>query len=167
MMWPSIVVVGHFLLFTVTGVVSWPACLLAIWLILGANVLWLATGLYFSLRFRSVTVAIILNLLAPVCLYLVPMIVLAILGGVIENRPDTWAEVVALWAPYPYIAMGVDELSRLSPGRTTIWMPVFHRISVEEFLVGAILCGSVHLAAAAGVIWYTVRRFNRIVGRAR
>src|SRR5665213_823159 len=55
--WPFILIVAHFLLFTVIGAISVPAFLVVIWVLFTFNVVWVASGVYFSLRMSKTTVA--------------------------------------------------------------------------------------------------------------
>ncbi len=55
------------------------------------NTIWIATGLYFSLKLRTVTFDAIGNLLMPVLVYLFVMLALLIVGNlVINDRSDSW-----------------------------------------------------------------------------
>jgi ABC-type transport system involved in multi-copper enzyme maturation permease subunit len=57
LLWPWMLIVLHFGAATVTGVVAWPAAMIVIGLSLACNLLWVATGLVFSLRCRRTTTA--------------------------------------------------------------------------------------------------------------
>jgi ABC-type transport system involved in multi-copper enzyme maturation permease subunit len=68
--WPFALFAAHLLVFGIADVIDLSGALLAIWVLFSFNTLWVATGLYLSLRLHKVTVAVILNLLLAVILYL-------------------------------------------------------------------------------------------------
>ena len=69
MMWPFALVAAHFALFTLCGVIRPEAFALVLWVMVTFNAIWIATGIYLSLRLRTVTFAVILNLLLAVIAY--------------------------------------------------------------------------------------------------
>ena len=56
------------------------SAVLVLWVMLTFNSVWVATGLYFSLRFGRPTFAVIATLVTAVILYLGVLTVLAIMG---------------------------------------------------------------------------------------
>lgn len=180
MMWPFLFVVGHFLLFTVTGVISFDTLLLIVWVLFSFNAIWLATGVYLSLRLRTVTFAVILNLLLAILIY--PVVgVLLMIGGQLSDHRSQHVAQVAWYFPYTYLVVGIHELNRdygrwyFSPDDDRFWLPPKpweagrgDDISVTraEYLGVVFLIGSIHIGAAALILAGTARRFDRIVGRA-
>lgn len=119
MLWPFVLIVAHFLLFTLTGVINIETFLLVVWVLVSFNSIWLATGLYLSLRLRKVTFAVILNLLLAVIAY--PLVaLLAFVGGELVDRGgqqygrrgEAYAEQVAWYLPYTYLGIGIEGLNR-------------------------------------------------------
>jgi ABC-type transport system involved in multi-copper enzyme maturation permease subunit len=178
LMWPYALVVGHFLLFTLCGVLPVSALVMTLWIIVTFNAVWVATGLLFSLWFRKVTFAVILNLLMPIVAYLGVLVVLVILTNVVSlNRNDRTPEFVGLYAPYPYLVSGIDTLTHPnryygnanpSPGQTYHFSLPMHSQSVgaADFFSRVFGVGLGYLAVAAAIVAFTIRRFDRIVGRA-
>jgi ABC-type transport system involved in multi-copper enzyme maturation permease subunit len=167
LMWPSVLIVGHFLVFTVFGVINLTTLCIVLWMTFATNVIWLATGLYLSLRLKTVTFAAILNLLLVALLYGGVAIVVGILGAVLAGQ-ENWAEVVGLYAPYAYMGTAIERLNRSGNAvwAHRLWMPLLGQVSWGEFSGWVIKAGCAHLAATALVLWHTIRHFDRIVGRA-
>jgi ABC-type transport system involved in multi-copper enzyme maturation permease subunit len=86
--WPFIFICAHFAIFTIFGVISPGAALLAVWIIFSANTVWIATGVYFSLRFKHVTMAVVVNLLLAISLYLVLLGILGLLSLAYDRNPS-------------------------------------------------------------------------------
>jgi len=179
LVWPCALIVAHFALFTLIGVIHPLAAVLNLWLTLAGNSIWLALGLYFSLRLKSVTFAIILTLLGPVVLYgVVPLVLL--IGGNMLAGEDDWAEVVGFYAPVyymgqtlgwyqsPYTRDGYNRYGGFGAGygSGSVWMPVIGRVPWSDVFVWGFASGLWHLLPAAGIIYWIVSRFDRIVGRA-
>lgn len=156
--WPSMLIAGHFVLFALLDVISWGGVAVTLWMIFTTNFIWLAMGIYLSLRLRSVTFAVILNLLGPVLLYGGMAIGLTIAGMVLA-RSDDWAEIVGLYAPHAYIDLALEKTDG------DVWMPVFGPVPWSSFYVFAFVNGAAHLLASWGVIGLTIAGFDRIVGR--
>jgi ABC-type transport system involved in multi-copper enzyme maturation permease subunit len=182
MMWPSAMIVAHFLIFTIAGVINWTTLWVILWMTFTTNLIWIATGVYLSLRLKTVTFAVILNLLAPAILYGGAAIALTIAGAVLA-RDDDWAEAVGLYAPYAYMLSAIDDLndayqhnynyyangsygSRWSYDTRQVWVPVIDRVPEREFILIVFGVGILYLLASAGIVWLMIVRFNRIVGRA-
>jgi ABC-type Na+ efflux pump permease subunit len=167
--WPAALIAAHFILFTLGGFIHWTATWVILWLTFTTNVLWLATGLYLSLRLKTVIFAVILNLLGPVVLYLLAMVVLGILGSFLADT-GYWAEVVGLYAPYAYMVSALEGsrglLDRSWTNSQFVWIPVFDRVDIITFLQFVLTVGLAHLALAGAILWHTARHFNLIVGRA-
>src|SRR5258705_5499296 len=74
----ALVIILHFLLFFISGTINAVTFLVILYLTFTTNIIWVATGLYLSLRIKRVTFAVMLNLAGPLLLYLVPLVLLAI-----------------------------------------------------------------------------------------
>jgi ABC-type transport system involved in multi-copper enzyme maturation permease subunit len=181
LMWPYALAAGHFLLFALCGVLPISALILIVWVIVAFNAVWVASGLLFSLWFRKVTFAVILNLLMPIVAYLGVLVVLVILTNVFSlDRSDRTPEFVGLYAPYTYLGSGIDTLTHPgryygnfgnpnpTPGQTYhFWLPMHSKsVGASEFFSAVFGVGLVYLAVAAVIVAFTINRFDRIVGRA-
>jgi ABC-type transport system involved in multi-copper enzyme maturation permease subunit len=130
LMWPYVLAVGHLALFTVLGVIRPEAFALALWVLVTFNSIWIATGIYLSLRMRTVTFAVILNLLLAMIAY--PGMALSLLlGGELLSSGNSrslgrdpggrWAEQVMWYLPYSYIAIGMNGIERSSGASAIRW----------------------------------------------
>jgi hypothetical protein len=150
------------LIFSVGGVVSVSAALVTLWVMLSFNSVWLATGLYLSLRFAKVTSAVIVNLLLPLLFYGGFTLILLTIEGWFQIHD--FGENAFYYLPYFY--MGI-ALRRFGEGDYTITLPGVNNTGTPEVLIQfAIVAGLIHLLIAAGIVLYTAVRFNQIVGRA-
>ena len=70
LLWPMVLVAAHFLLFACCQVITFGAAFAAIWIMITFNSIWIATGVYFSLRFNKTTFAVIANLMLAIAAYL-------------------------------------------------------------------------------------------------
>ena len=159
MLWPTMLVVGHFLVFTVAGVINLDTFLLLCMLIVAYNAFFVATGTYFSLRISKVIFAVVMNLAVPIVMYAVVPTVLAIVQEMIDAR-----QVVDqfLWyLPFYWMCEAIDSQSAFTH-HLEMGLTVTH----GQFLLLAAGIGIAHLAFGALVVWYTILRFDRIVGRA-
>ncbi|HEX8521068.1 MAG TPA: ABC transporter permease subunit [Tepidisphaeraceae bacterium] len=162
--WWYLVMAIHFIIFAWVGYISWTAIIITLLVMLAFNSIWIATGLYLSLRLGKVTAAVMLNLLLPVLLYGGFSLLLVTLENVFDwhrlSDQTTW------YVPYFYM---VEALDRMRPG-TANW---HLRLPGNSGSTGASdwitlvvsLCAAHILLALVLLIWTTVR-FNRIVGRA-
>ncbi len=186
-MWPFLFAVGHFALFTVTGVISVTSFLLIVWVMVAFNSVWIATGIYLSLRLRKVTFAVILNLLLAVLIYPVVAVVLLVGGELVRNRAgEAYAEQVAWYLPYSYLAIGVEGLDgryRSSQPEPRFWLPRRYGfgglragasfdyraqyVTAWEYLGVVFVVGCVYMGVGGLILLRTARRFDRIVGRAQ
>ena len=163
MAWPGALIAAHFLAFTVGGVIGWPAYFLTLWVIFSFNSVWVATGLYLSLRSRKVTFAVILNLLLGVGLYLVVFFVLIVFAELWSMR--TLQELVGWYLPYFYLAEGLTtDWSNWADEQTRLPMNV--TATGPYFLAVAGLVGVLHLGIASAILQATANAFDRVVGRA-
>jgi hypothetical protein len=166
LIWPAIFITIHFFLFTISGIIDPLTLLIVLWMIFTTNTIWLATGLYLSLRLRAVIFATILNLLGPLLIYAATAMVLAILDAFVNDFHRDLPEIVLLYAPYGWMAEAIDHLARHRSHDGLFWMPLFNRATLPEFLLAVFLVGCGHLLATWLAIQWTIRRFNTIVGRA-
>jgi ABC-type transport system involved in multi-copper enzyme maturation permease subunit len=157
------IIIIHFLLFALGGVIDFASFAIVVWMTITTNLIWVALGLYLSLRIKRVTFAVMLNLSGPIVLYLVPLAILAILFAASNNNDDIM-EVVGLYAPYPYMAIAIDHLN--SNYHRDLWLPVLHHVDESTFFTAAFMAGIGHILASSAIVLYTIRRFDRIVGRA-
>jgi ABC-type transport system involved in multi-copper enzyme maturation permease subunit len=163
MMWPAGLIFGHFAVFTVSGAVDPGAFLVALWVIFCFNSVWVATGVYLSLRLKRVTFAVIINLLLAVVLYLGVFVVLLILSELASNGDVV--EAVLWYLPYYYLVVGMDDLPRHHYGHM-IDLPNDVEVTYGTFMVVVFLVGTLHLALSALLLQWTASRFDQIVGRA-
>jgi hypothetical protein len=169
LLWPALLVAAHFAVFALSGVISWAAAFYLMWLIVTCNTVWVATGLYLSLRLRKVTFAVIINLMIGIVLYLGGAIVLAIASELLAQLAgihDDWAEPMLWGLPYFVIGYGVERLSPEFEPQRMQWAPGGAITDAHVFGLGLVI-GAAHLAVAGALVWLTLNRFNRIVGRAQ
>jgi ABC-type transport system involved in multi-copper enzyme maturation permease subunit len=163
MLWPMVLITFHFAVFTVTGVIPVWAFILAMSVILMFNTVWIASGIYLSLRCRKVTLAIIINLALPVVLYGVVSIVLAVIDEFLHLRGDL-VEQVTWYLPFYYLGEGMNAADRNRgpslPGSG------HNEVSGEVFTAVAVTMGLLHVGVAVAILSWTAARFNEIVGRA-
>ena len=169
--WPMALVLAHFTLFAIAGVINFTTYFILLYLTVTTNVIWLATGLYFSLRLRTVTFAVTANFLLVLFLYGGVPLVLLIVGGFAADEPEV-AEWGCIYMPYAYMVSAVEYLNpgyrynQGNPYYRDVWVPAFDRISSQDFVTLVLYVGVAHLIATALVLWYTIANFDRIVGRA-
>ncbi|HZN66209.1 MAG TPA: ABC transporter permease [Tepidisphaeraceae bacterium] len=163
MMWPAVLIVSHFALFTISGAIDVGAFFVALWVIFSFNTVWIATGVYLSLRLKRVTFAVILNLMLAIVLYLGVFVVLLIVSELVSN--SDLVEAVLWYNPYYYMAMGMDDVWRWGYPRR-IDLPNDVKVGYVGYLGVLLLVGSLHVALSALLLQWTARRFDRIVGRA-
>jgi hypothetical protein len=128
---------------------------------------WIATGIFLSLRISKVTFAIVVNLMLPIFVYAVVPIALLILSEVIGDFDSDLPEASVYYLPYYYIGTAMDDITpalKSFHGRE-IWLPD-EQVPVSEWLWIVFYAGLGYLAATALVLWRTIAHFDRIVGRA-
>ena len=168
LLWPALLVSAHFALFALCGVISWTAAFHVLWLIVTCNTVWVATGVYLSLRVRKVTFAVIINLMIGIVLYLGGAIVLAIASELLSafaGIHDEWAEPMLWGLPYFMIGYGVERFSPEFQPQSMQWAPGGAITDAHAFGL-CLVIGAAHVAVAGAIVWLTLNRFNRIVGRA-
>jgi ABC-type transport system involved in multi-copper enzyme maturation permease subunit len=163
LLWPAVLALAHFLIFTLSGAISPAALVTVVSVTVCFNLMWVATGVVLSLRIRKVAVAVIVNLALPVVLYGVGSLVLAIVDELLRIRGELAGQT--LWyLPYFYLVQPLARrgglgLCELPPGRG-------NHVTVEAFAGVAMVVAFVHAAVAAGILSWTAAAFNRVVGRA-
>jgi hypothetical protein len=126
------------------------------------NSIWIATGLYLSLRVKKVTVAVIVNLMLAVVLYVGVPAVLFILGT-LSGLHDRAGKLVGWYLPYYYIINGIVRPSRYE----MIGLPFIRDdVSYNAFALITLAVGIFHLLLAWYILSATAQGFDRIVGRA-
>ena len=122
MLWPMVLVAGHFGIFTLFQVIPLSMFLITLWIIITFNLLWIATGILLSLCIRKVTFAVVLNLLLPIVIYGVTPILLLILGELAWGDDDA-PEFILYFLPYFYLGMGFDAVDQGGGYRDRVYMP--------------------------------------------
>lgn len=165
LLWPMVAVAAHFLIFTAFGVITPVALVTALLVIGGFNSIWIATGLYLSLRCRKVTVAVIANLALPVLLYGVLSLLLAVISELASIRNGSLIEQVTWWLPFYYLT---EVMSGGGWQGNSLQLPGHRgsRVPPGEFLSVVMIVAMLHIGVAVGMLAWTARRFNAIVGRA-
>jgi ABC-type transport system involved in multi-copper enzyme maturation permease subunit len=164
LLWPGALIVTHFLAFTIAGVVDWEALALAVWVIFSFNSIWVATGIYLSLRCRKVTFAVIVNLLLAVGLYLVVFFVLLVMAEL--SRAHDLPLMVGWYLPYYYLGEGITT-EWMSWGSEIARLPNNLPVTGNVFMMTVFVVGMIHLAAAVMLLQATAAAFDKVVGRAR
>ena len=164
LMWPYVAMAAHFAMFTLAGVITPAAALTALVVIAGFNLIWIASGVYLSLRFRKVTVAVIVNLSLPVLLYGVLSLLLVVINEMLNIRGDDLIEQVTWWLPFYYI--GEIMNSGNWGGRPSMPGSGYDRVSQVEFFLTAAGVAALHVGVTVALLSWTAARFNTIVARA-
>ena len=175
LLWPAVLVAGHFALFTLFQdrnrngpVLSLPAAALAVGVILCSNVLWVASGIALSVRLRKVTTAVVLNLALAVALYgLVPLLMVLLGFSASKGRTaEHFVEWTGLYVPMVYEVQILDRLTPFEPSSVNSWVWPIERVEEGTFAWLTILYCLAHLAASALMLRWAAARFDRTVGRA-
>jgi len=159
--WPTVFVAAHFAIFTAFGVLSVWVCLGILWILLTFNLIWIATGIYLSLRVKKSTFAVILNLLLPVAAYLLTFLVAVTLGSLAGGREGNWIGWILYYLPYFYLATAIEKLDNSSS-----YLPYLRDVDHMTFAVVTLIVGVLHVILSWFILRYTGLRFDRIVGRA-
>jgi hypothetical protein len=155
----------HFTAFAVAGVIGWVAWFWVLWIVVTFNSVWIATGVYLSLRLKRVTFAVIVNVMIAIALYAGAPLVLLVLGQTLAHT-DNWVEASGAWIPYIYLGMGVQAFSHDFIASQRAELPMGGWSTCGGLLVVGIVAGLTHLGVACGIVALTIARFNAIVGRA-
>lgn len=166
MLWPVLIVGGHFAIFALAGVISWQAIVMAIWVMLTFNALWVATGVYLSMITRTVTFAVIINLLLAIGLYAAVPILLAIVGELTDPRVR-WAEQSFWTSPYYYVSMVLERCSPDYDPDRRFWGPGMDGMARVSTLRNVVIASGIgYLLLSSGIVLLLLNRFNGLVGRA-
>jgi ABC-type transport system involved in multi-copper enzyme maturation permease subunit len=168
LVWPTILIIVHFCIFAIAGVINFPLVLLILWVLITFNSIWAALGVFLSLRFKKVTTAVIINLIVPVVVFIGVPVTLLIAGTLIA-RTDDWGEHVFWYLPYFYLGEGISRLAPEFSWDKGVYLPGSRGSTVpaSEFIGTAIAIGLVHLGIAVLIVWRTISGFDRYVGRAQ
>lgn len=154
-----VLAVLHLVGFALAGVLHWSGVMVTIAVMIGFTSVWVATGLYLSLKLRRVTTAAAVNLLLPVAAYLgVPLVLLLI--GELTNSHN--APELSLWyLPFYYIGIAIDR----APGSTVMFEP-WGTIDYGTFIMLGLGVATLHMLLALCAVWMMAGLFDRLVGRA-
>jgi len=172
LVWPTVLVAAHFVLFTLIGHVPIVTTAFVLWVMITFNSIWIATGLYLSLRMRRVTFAVITNLMLAVAAYAVVPAVLYVFSQLVDANNDRWVENGIWHLPYAYLGNFLEGHFRGSEGYwngyrgETYWLPVLHQVTQQTFLLVTFAIGCVHLLVSWLILRRTAVAFDTIVGRA-
>ncbi len=171
LLWPSAFIAGHFLIFTVFGGIPISVFLMICWIIFTFNAVWIATGLYFSLRMRTVTFAVISNLLLPLIIFGVVPVVLLILDNVLDRHRSNLPAYVGYYLPYYYLGEGISGMAssfrkNLGQDRLLDLPTSSQTVTADGFLLIVLFVGIGYLLLSVAIVAYTTARFDRLVGRA-
>lgn len=178
MLWPTVLMAAHFLLFAIAGVVPFWSVLFVLWMVLACNSTWVATGVYLSLRLKKVTFAVIANLLLAVGLYAVVPLAVLIPAELLTRDGGEVAQHTFWYLPYYYLGAGFEGMDRSMNRREVYDSSGFPyddvyslpgagpRVSAATFVGFGVACGLAHLLAAYLVLQRTAANFDVIVGRA-
>ncbi len=181
LIWPTVLILAHFMLFVIGGIIPLWSVLFVLVILLCCNSVWIATGVWLSLRIKKVTFAVVANLMLAIVVYgVVPLMVL-IPAELINRRGDRVASYTGYYIPYFYLAQGFEGLRRADystryPGQQRYyssdswdtkpyWLPN-DNVKRSTFLTYATLCAIGHLALALLILNRTANTFDEIVGRA-
>lgn len=166
--WVFAVVAAHFAVFAACAVISWTTAAAVVAVIFAFNFVWMSTGLYLSLRVAKVTVAVVINLLLAVALH--PVLILAeVAAWETVSQVPRGGPISLLALPYWYIVTVIDlgELRYATGGRTITIPPDGPDLDAGAYAWFTLAACAAHLLVGAAVLWWTMARFDRIVGRAR
>lgn len=172
-LWPTLLIFGHFLLFTIFGVVSIWALLTVVWVTLTFNVVWVATGVYLSLKLRRATTAVVLNLVLGVAVYAGVPIVLSVVSSLFPgdnyDYDAPWRhpeEAVWYYVPHWYLGTSISGLHSPTLDER-VRMPLTRKSEPAiDYLWVMFLSGLAQVGVAALIVYWMTSRFDSIVGRA-
>jgi uncharacterized RDD family membrane protein YckC/ABC-type transport system involved in multi-copper enzyme maturation permease subunit len=175
MVWPVALLVAHFALFIVAGVVHPISLALVLWVVLTFNSVWLATGIFFSLRMRRVTFAVIANLMLAVVVYTIPYALLFVFSAIADLRGSNVIELPLWYLPYFYLGEGMQDLNQHYGRFRGYYQGSYHdfslpgmwrNVSAAGFFTAVVLIGLLHLVVAYMILARTAASFDAVVGRA-
>ena len=159
---PFLLVVGHFVFFGLVSELTFSVALLVVWIIFSFNAVWVATGVYLSLKLGKVTVAVVLNLLLAFATYAIFPALLGLLTALTEK--EFFVNQSCWYLPYYYLGTAIDRVNR-SYSSELSFVPLDHSIYVPTFYVITLVIGLLHLVAAGLILAHTAHHFDAIVGR--
>ena len=177
--WPAALVVGHFTAFWLLGLLvgdrspryggreglSLVAAVLMVWTVLATNAVWVATGVWLSVRLSRPTTAVVANLALGLGLYVALPLVL---GGLTLATADRDGHLVQLWAwsvPYVQHVVIVENFVEWR-GRADAPWPLGNNVPPAVLLGAVVAVGGLYLAAGGLVLGRAASTFDRVVGRA-
>ncbi len=169
--WPLLLFSAHFLVFALAGVIPWKVALITIWVMLSFNTVWLASGIFLSLHFRKVTVAVIVNLALPLAAYGAAALVMQVIDAWLEMS-GTFVSQIQWWLPWYYLLEAIDKIRTYGTGAdlalpgTTYYAGGSERVTPATFILVTFIVGLVHVAIASAILIITAARLNAAVGRA-
>jgi ABC-type transport system involved in multi-copper enzyme maturation permease subunit len=168
--WPLLLFSAHFLVFALFGVIPWSVAFITIWVMLSFNAVWLATGIFLSLHFRKVTVAVIVNLALPLAAYGAAALVMQVIDAWLEMS-GSFVSQIQWWLPWYYLLEAIDKIRVLGTGADLALPGSYYGTTQERVMPGTFLfvtfvVGLIHVAVAAAILWITSSRLNAAVGRA-
>jgi ABC-type transport system involved in multi-copper enzyme maturation permease subunit/uncharacterized RDD family membrane protein YckC len=169
LIWPTVLVAAHFILFTLIGHVPVVTTAFVLFVMVTFNSIWIATGLYLSLRMRRVTFAVITNLMLAVAAYAVVPAVLYVFSQLVDPNNDRWVEYGIWHLPYSYLGNFLEGYFRSDSDYyrgESYWLPVVHHVSQQTFLLVTVSVGCIHLLVSWLILRRTAIAFDAIVGRA-
>lgn len=182
MLWPTVLIVIHFMLFVLGGVIPLWAMLFAVFMTVTCNSVWIATGVWISLKIKKVTFAVIANLMMAIVAYGVMPLMILIPAELLTRNGDDVAEHTGWYIPYFYLAQGFEGMrwesnydrynsyGQVNYGHYNnnrgYWLPGNERVGAATFVSIAVVCAGAHLLLAFLILQRTAASFDEIVGRA-
>jgi len=146
--------------------VWWPS-VMAVYVILTFNSVWVATGIFFSTHLNRTTTAVVCNLMLVLAVFIgVPMF-LGIIESLARGNGQVFDRILSTYQPYYYLGLLLDLRPyryQMQPGLVTV--SLFSGITYGQFIVWTIFVGLVHLAIAGWILTWCAMDFNRVTGRA-
>ncbi len=165
MIWPLVLIFCHFGIFALFGVISLFSWMMVLWVTITFNSVWIATGIYLSLRSKKVTSAVVFNLLLALSIYLAAPMVMSVAEVRNTERVLDMSELCYYWLPYWYLVEGILNPRQLHTRSFSI--PVLHEQARQYYIFFfAFVAGMAHLLLTLVIMFYTSRRFNKMVERA-
>jgi ABC-type transport system involved in multi-copper enzyme maturation permease subunit len=174
LIWPGALIGVHFILFTLVGFVPVLTTIVALWVIVTFNSIWIATGLYLSLRMRRVTFAVITNLMLAVTAYAVVPALLYVFSQLSDDPRGEIAVEYGTWhLPYMYLDNYLEGSTRaehmgypVSSSPRAYWLPGDQQVTSRVFLLTTFGAGCLHVLVSFLILQRTATSFDSIVGRA-
>ena len=162
-------IVLHFIVMAAMGHLTWGASVMAISLVTTPPMLYLATGLAFSLVMKKGVSSSVLNIVLLLMILFVIPIVIGIIFETMRDwgdLSDTMAKVVT--GTHPLIMLGTvinDDIESAWRSSSRQYSLGNDRVPVGTALTVVLSQGLIHLSLAAGVLWFAINRFRVASGR--